>query len=332
VLTIAILVVGLNVIRRHPAIALALALVCLVGEIGLNTTRWYPRVKQDTAYPANEVVTLARQRGGRVIRVGAQAQFSAFAPDLATEYGVADAEGIVSLFPKQVDRYLRIVDDYGSYALSLNVAPPLSSGAELASPLLDALDVRTIVAAPSVPVPEGYARLSAGDPSVYARVSPGPALLVPDAEPVSSEQMWHRVASPSWQPTMTAAVVGLAHPVTGGPGTVANRGSGTDTDTWDVDGASGGFLRVSGNFDDGWSATLDGKSTKVYLADGLFRGVVVPPGRHLVRFSYRNHPEHDGRLLAGAALVAVVALCVPWPGKKQHPSNKLGDRRTGAHF
>jgi hypothetical protein len=40
----------------------------------------------------------------------------------------------------------------------------------------------------------------------------------------------------------------------------------------------------------------------------VFRGVAVPPGRHTVAFSYRNPDEMRVRLMAGAALVLLVAL------------------------
>jgi hypothetical protein len=51
----------------------------------------------------------------------------------------------------------------------------------------------------------------------------------------------------------------------------------------------------------------------VYRADGIFRGVVVPPGRHDVRFSYRNPDETRGRIVAVAALAALVALAADRP-------------------
>ncbi|HET7718377.1 MAG TPA: YfhO family protein, partial [Acidimicrobiales bacterium] len=58
----------------------------------------------------------------------------------------------------------------------------------------------------------------------------------------------------------------------------------------------------------GWSATVDGQPATVLRADGVFRGVAVPPGRHTVAFSYRNPDEMRGRLVAGAGLVMLVAL------------------------
>jgi len=77
-----------------------------------------------------------------------------------------------------------------------------------------------------------------------------------------------------------------------------------------VDAPSGGFLRVSGNWDRGWAATIDGHAVPVLRADAIFRGVVVAAGHHRVEFSYRNPAEHAGRLVGGFAVVVVVGLVV----------------------
>lgn len=43
-------------------------------------------------------------------------------------------------------------------------------------------------------------------------------------------------------------------------------------------------------------------------ADGVFRGVVVPAGRHTVAFTYRNPEEMQGRWVAGVAAVVILGL------------------------
>ena len=37
----------------------------------------------------------------------------------------------------------------------------------------------------------------------------------------------------------------------------------------------------------GWRATVDGQPTPIYRVNGCFRGVLVPRGKHIVRFAYR---------------------------------------------
>ncbi len=168
--------------------------------------------------------------------------------------------------------------------------------------------MRTVVAAPEVPVP-GYPRLSAGSPSVYARPSLGAAAVVPLAVPVTEEELGEHLG-PGWDPSRTAAVVGLgrADVVRGGPGTVTGGPTGAGSERWRVDAPAGGFLRVGSNWDEGWSARIDGRRAPVLRADGVFRGVVVPAGVHEVRFSFSSRAEVRGRLVALLALPLILAL------------------------
>src|SRR3989344_2165523 len=47
------------------------------------------------------------------------------------------------------------------------------------------------------------------------------------------------------------------------------------------------LLFISDNFYPGWNALVDGKPSKIYRADYSFRAVVVPAGKHVVRFIYQ---------------------------------------------
>ena len=303
---------------------------CILVEIGLHTSRWYPRVRERTAYPSVEVARIADERGGRIVRVGPRPSLPPFVANVPMAYGAGDVDGQAVMFPADYDRYRRLIDDYGDLALVFNSAPPLADGADLTSPLLDALDARTIVAEPGVPVPAGYVPLTTGTPVAYARPSPGPAVLVPRADPATEDEMWRRVADPTWDPLATAAVVGLAGPVEGGTGTATARSRTSDRETWEVDAPSGGFLRVSGRFDEGWSAEVDGRSAQVLEADGIFRGVVVPPGRHRVDLSYANPAERDGRIAGLAAAAVLLALARRGHRSRLAPAGRVRrrDRRV----
>lgn len=315
VLVAAVVAVGLLLSRPRWQRGALVALVAVVAvEIGFNTTEWYPSVPEKGAFHEVPVADIATERGGRIVHVGARTTFPPYAPNLPMLTNASDSQGYSVLFPKDYGRFLRIIDDFGAYAKLFNAAPPLSDPARLSSPLLDVLDVRTIVVDAGVTMPPTYKLLAIGNPQVYARDSPGPAQVVPSATPVAQDEMWRRVADHAWDPKATAAVVGLDHAVTGAPGAVSGPPSnGFDHEHWDVDAPGGGFLRVSGSWDEGWSARLDGRSVPVLRADGVFRGVVVPPGRHRVDFSYRNTDEARGRLLAGAAAVVLIGLCLPLP-------------------
>jgi hypothetical protein len=297
VTVIAVVALATRFSRRRPTVFTAVVAACALVEVMATTGRWYPNVAERDAYRGVDVARVATENGGRLIRVGGPRDYpDYFPPDIPLAYGVADSQALSPLFPTDYDRYLQLIDPYGDVAVDINAPPPLSDRRLLTSPLLDALDVRTV--------------LRRDNPVPLERASPGPAVVVATAEPVDEETMWRRVGERSWDPRATAAVVGLDKPVSGGGGRVRLLERHPDDERWSVDAPRGGFLRVSGAYDDGWTARIDGRSAEVLRADGIFRGVVVLPGRHEVTFQYRNRSERDGRRLAAvgfAALVAIVA-------------------------
>ena len=55
-----------------------------------------------------------------------------------------------------------------------------------------------------------------------------------------------------------------------------------------------GFLVLNDVWHPWWRASVDGRAARIVKANVLFRAVAVPPGRHIVRFTF--HP------FAGAAM------------------------------
>lgn len=301
----AALAVAVAVAARRPRAVVAVALACAVVEVGFAAPRWFPDVTERSAFPRVGVIDAAASRGGRIVRVGGPRDLPAYLPpDVPMAYGVADTSALTPLFPRDTDRYLRVVDDYGPTARDLNVAPPLLSIFQAASPLLDALDVRTIV------LPDGGAE---------PRLSPGPAVVVRDARPASPDAMWRAIAGAGWDAAATSAVADLPRPVSGSGGQVrAAGGDGAGFEAFDVTAPTGGFLRVAGRYDEGWHATVDGRAVRVYRADGLLRGVVVPAGRHRVEFRFRDRETERGLLLAAAGVV-LTALSAARGQRRRRP-------------
>jgi hypothetical protein len=298
---------------RRGALAVALLVGALLFETGVHSATWYPFVRESEAYPQLPFADAIEARGGRMIRVASGlTPLGPFPPDLPMTYGLTDAGGQDVLFPSVYDRYLRLIEDHGNYVSDTNTAPPLVDPRRLDSPLVRALDVRTAVVEQAVVMPAGFPRIASDGIDAYAVTSSlGPAVLVPDARPATDEEMWSRIADPTWDPAASAAVLGLARPVRGGRGTVTRLSSSDDRDAWRVVAPRGGLLRVSGNYDSGWKAAVDGRATPVLRADGIFRSVVVPAGTHEVRFAYTNSAERRGRIVGAAALVVVALLLLP---------------------
>jgi len=85
------------------------------------------------------------------------------------------------------------------------------------------------------------------------------------------------------------APVGLASGMTSGAGGSARllRYASTEV-TVAVDAPAGGILVLTDVWHPWWRASVDGTQAQIHKADVIFRAVVVPPGRHVVRFSF--HP------------------------------------------
>jgi len=61
------------------------------------------------------------------------------------------------------------------------------------------------------------------------------------------------------------------------------------------------ILLVRNAWDEGWSATLDGRSVPVLRTDGFLQGIALPPGRHDLRLTYREPAIGAGLALSGIA-------------------------------
>jgi uncharacterized membrane protein YfhO len=73
-----------------------------------------------------------------------------------------------------------------------------------------------------------------------------------------------------------------------------------------------GLLVVTDAWAPGWHARLGGKELKVQRVDYLFRGVVVPPGTHIVEFTYRPLSWRIGWIISLVALIALVGTLAFW--------------------
>ena len=79
----------------------------------------------------------------------------------------------------------------------------------------------------------------------------------------------------------------------------------------------GGALRLADQFYPGWTAAVDGKPADILRADGIFRRVAVPPGRHTVAFQYLPAGFRAGLyLLLASVLLGGVFLGMSFTRKK----------------
>jgi hypothetical protein len=69
-----------------------------------------------------------------------------------------------------------------------------------------------------------------------------------------------------------------------------------------------GMLFISDSFYPGWHAQVDGKETKIYLADYAFMGIEIPKGKHSVKIYYNPESFRNGVIISVASLLSLVGF------------------------
>ncbi len=107
------------------------------------------------------------------------------------------------------------------------------------------------------------------------------------------------------------AVVDGSAPVLGSMATgdrVSVVASHSDEIVADVTTASTALLMQNDTWYPGWIARIDGAPAPLLRVDGIFRGVVVPGGHHLVEIAFDSPLNAIGVALSSAGLLAILAL------------------------
>src|SRR6266508_276098 len=166
------------------------------------------------------------------------------------------------------------------------------------SAFADLLGVRFI--ATGVPIEQIDSSLKPGDLNLIARTGDAYVYENPRALPrVMLLNEW-RVADfdevlrsgwPGVDPRRTVllrkAPVGFSRSAVGVPGTARLlRYANTDV-VVETEAPAGGILLLNDVWHPWWRASIDGTDTEIMKADVIFRAVVVPRGRHVVRFTFR---------------------------------------------
>jgi uncharacterized membrane protein YfhO len=94
----------------------------------------------------------------------------------------------------------------------------------------------------------------------------------------------------------------------GGPAQAEVRRGGPNELEVTTETAATRFLVVSEMHFPGWRAYVDGVETPIYRTNYLFRGIVVPTGRHTVRFVYRPASVGVGASVSALGMLVLAAL------------------------
>jgi hypothetical protein len=248
-----------------------------------------------------------------------------FMPNLATAFALDDARACDAFF---LPEYVRLVRRFLQRDLRWGwfLSATAAEGFRARGAVLDLLGVRYLVAGPGerpLVADPGRYRVAYADeglrggavvenlrawPRVFAVGAP---VVLPDPKAVLDA-----IARLPEEGTEPAAYVASDFPAAewaalggGAPvrASVSELRYGTNDFALRVEVDRPAVLVVGDAFARGWRARVDGEARTLFRANYVFRGVLVPAGRHEVRFSYWPTEWTVAFALAGAGALAAVA-------------------------
>ncbi|TEU15760.1 MAG: hypothetical protein E3J25_03450 [Anaerolineales bacterium] len=314
---------------RQPALWGALVAAVALGELFLIGRPFFPAVDPRLVGYRTPVVDFLKADPD-LYRItsyvgGNEKTFNANA---GMFYDIADVRGYDSIVPRQYADYMGLIQEQTELQYN-RIAPIFTSHPEaLDSPLLDLLNVKYVLTNRERSIDNsGYTLVYEDEIRVYRNDGYLPrAFLVPKAVSISNPEE-RRVALRAFDPR---EMVILEEPLPGESVDHAPPGFSSEVEAIDhtpnevtitATATIPCYLVLADSFFDGWLAfirppdvedpTLAETSLHIYRANGNFRAVALPAGRHVVRFRYSPNVVKFGlytSFLSGLILILGMGL------------------------
>ncbi len=241
----------------------------------------------------------------------------AWQPDTAAIAGLDDAGGLFD--PMQPANYKKVSDVLGG-------------GKDPA--LYDLLNVRYVITdAKSVAPAASFTKAQTTNDGLVIwenRDALPRVRLAYSAKSMSTDAALSSVTGPNFNPASTLLLSGnLTAAQAGGHGTATIESYQNDRVSIQARTDRRAYLVLADTAYPGWVATIDGKSTPIATADGIFRVISVPSGAHQVVFHYQPQIVNESLVVAVVGLLLLLAMEVVgfYQHRGSHPYSRLSRDR-----
>lgn len=303
----------------HAVAFVALAFSLLAIDLFRANLGFNPAIPTaDAAMPETGAVRyLQRQRPDRFVGLSQEFSFQPLPPDMAMRFGLYDARGYDYPAEQRYDRLWR-----------RNVAPGvpdftqpivLATATPAAIRALSLLSVTDFLQDPGEePLDPPGLELAYDEPDgrIYRNPNALPRVFLAGRQQTvaGEDEALRTVTAPGFDGRTVAvterAVPGIPESGSGNAGTAALVSYEPERVEAEATATKRSLLVLTDVHFPGWKATVDGESVPIERVDYLLRGVVVPPGKHTVVFSYEPSSFRAGWIIAVVGLLAVMGMVI----------------------
>ncbi|MFQ5746460.1 MAG: hypothetical protein ACE5HF_04475 [Gemmatimonadota bacterium] len=278
---------------RAPGWSAAVVMLFLVAELWRVDARYLSTVRPEEVFPDDPVIEAMRAELGPGERVFPFPIEESYRPNELTAYDIPVVTGSQNFRLAWFDRLVGGASP-GGYR---NMGRPALWGL---------LDVRFLTTRSPVQHPALETVAEGSRARAHRVVRNTPHAFFPDSVIAvrDEDEALRRVLA--FQDPTSLAVVQADRAPSAGAGSASIRIYEPNRLELTVEAERGGLLFVSEIDHPSWRATVDGVETPILRTDVAFRGVVIPAGRHTLRFTYSSREFRAGFLLSGAGLIIAV--------------------------
>ncbi|MGQ0553701.1 MAG: YfhO family protein [Planctomycetota bacterium] len=292
--------------------------VLLFADLASLALAFNPMPRQHEPFPPTPALAELAARPGRFAHFGgASVGNNLLPPSAAATVGLQSIQGTAPMVPTRVAELLGLIEGPLYDAVDPRVGRPFQRVESLRHPLLDLLGVSTVVHAdPGLAAATGWPVLFERPEEglgALARPGAGPrAFLCGGAvvvrEPAERLARLARSDFPVHRTVLLERTHGLsALPEQGALQALEVLGDAATRRPLRFEAAFPGIAVLTEAYAPGWSARLDGEEVELLVVDHALMGVAVNPGPHELVFSYTPPGLAAGSIVAGLALVVLLA-------------------------